>query len=71
MPIKEFMIHWSNLRLGAATGRLPVSLETCDTLLTDAQPAHVRKAAGAVLNDKECDAFRSEIIRKALNGGIR
>ena len=71
MTAKEFMSHWSNLRLGASMGRLPVSLETCDELLTAAQPAHVQKAAGAVLNDKECDAFRTEIIRKALNGGIR
>ena len=71
MSIKEFMAHWSNLRMGAALGKLPVSLETCDSLLTCAQPAHVRKAAGAVLNDKECDAFRTEIVRKALNGGIR
>ena len=71
VTIKEFMAHWSNLRVGASMGKLPVTLETCDHLLTAAQPAHVMKAAGAVLNDKERDAFRSEIIRKALNGGIR
>lgn len=70
MPVKEFMVHWSNLRLGASMGKLNVTLKTCDALLTAAQPAHVQKAAGAVLNDKERDAFRSVIIRKALNGGI-
>ena len=66
MPIKEFMAHWSNLRLGAALGRLPVSLKTCDALLTAAQPAHVQKAAGTALNDKDLDAYRSELIRNAL-----
>ena len=69
MPAKEFMAHWSNLRLGAAMGKLPVALTVCDALLTAAQPAHVQKAAGAVLNEKELDAFRSGLIRKALNGG--
>lgn len=66
MPIKEFMAHWSNLRLGAALGKLPVSLKTCDALLTAAQPAHVQKAAGTALNDKDLDAYRTELIRNAL-----
>ncbi|MBR5108710.1 MAG: protein arginine kinase [Clostridia bacterium] len=69
MPIKEFMAHWSSLRLGASMGKLPVSLKTCDALLTAAQPAHVQKAAGTALNDKDMDAYRSELIRNALNGG--
>ncbi len=66
MPVKEFMVHWSNLRLGAALQKLPVTLETCDALLTAAQPAHVQKAAGTALNDKDQDAYRSELVRKAL-----
>ena len=69
MPIKEFMVHWSNLRLGASMEKLPVSLACCDALLTAAQPAHVLKAAGAVLNEKEQDAYRTHIIRNAINGG--
>ena len=69
MPLKEFMTHWSNLRLGAAMDKLPVSLALCDELLTAAQPAHVMKAAGAALNEQDADAWRSELIRKALNGG--
>ena len=66
MPIKEFMTHWSNLRLGASMGKLAVSLKTCDALLTAAQPAHVQKAAGTALNEKDADAFRSELVRKML-----
>ena len=66
MGIKEFMQHWSNLRLGASMGNLPVSLKTCDALLTAAQPAHVQKAAGTALNEKDVDAYRCELVRKAL-----
>jgi hypothetical protein len=66
MPIKEFMAHWSNLRLAASLGKLPVSLKTCDALLTAAQPAHVQKAAGTALNEKDADAYRCELIRNAL-----
>ena len=69
MNVKEFMVHWSNIRLGAAMEKLPVSAESCDALLTAAQPAHVRKAAGAALSDKEADAYRCEIIRRAIQGG--
>ena len=71
MPIKEFMAHWSNLRMGAALKKLPVSLAVCDRLLTAAQPAHVRKSADAVLSDREADARRSAIIREAINGGTQ
>lgn len=66
MGIKEFMQHWSNLRLGASLGKLPVSLKVCDSLLTAAQPAHVQKAAGTALNEKDVDAYRCELVRKAL-----
>ncbi|MBR1586074.1 MAG: protein arginine kinase [Clostridia bacterium] len=69
MAVKEFMVHWSNLRLGAAMEKLPLTVETCDRLLTLAQPAHVVKAAGISLSPKETDAYRCEIIRRAINGG--
>ena len=69
MPLKEFMVHWSNLRLGADLGLLPITTETCDRLLTLCQPAHVAKAAGEALEQKEIDAYRTEIIRRALHGG--
>lgn len=69
ISIKEFMTHWSNLRLGAALKKLPVSAGVCDSLLTAAQPAHVIKAAGAALSDKDADAYRSELIRHALQNG--
>ena len=69
MPLKEFMVHWSNLRLGAAMEKLPLTTEACDALLTRAQPAHVAKAAGIDIQPQEIDAYRCEIIRRAINGG--
>ncbi len=69
MPIKEFMAHWSNLRMGAALSKLPVSLALCDRLLTQAQPAHIQRSAGEPISDKEADARRSALIREAINGG--
>lgn len=70
MTIKEFMVHWSNLRLGAAMKKLPLGVEACDELLTAAQPAHVQQAAGGGLGPKEIDEKRGEIVRRAVNGGM-
>ena len=70
MPLKEFMVHWSNLRLGSALEKLPVSLSACDQLLIQAQPGHLQKAAGRPLENREMDEKRSELIRSVLNGGI-
>ncbi len=69
MPVKEFMNHWSNLRLGASMKVLPVTTALCDELLTLAQPAHIQNAAKTILNEKDQDAFRSALIRGKLNGG--
>ncbi len=69
MPIKEFMVHWSNLRLGAAAGKLPVSVEVCDQMLIKAQPAHVQEQAKEPLEPKDLDILRSSMIRRMLSGG--
>lgn len=69
MPLKEFMAHWSNLRLGADMHILPTDNAVCDRLLTQCQPAHVLKAAGEALKPQEIDAYRADIIRRAINGG--
>lgn len=71
MPLKEFMAHWSNLRLGASLEKLPLSLEECDALLISAQPGHLQKAAGRALEEKEMDEQRASLIRNALNGGTK
>ena len=40
---KEFMQHWSNLRLGSAMGVLPAPVSVSDDLLSTAQDAHVKQ----------------------------
>jgi len=70
MPPKEFMAHWSHLRLGAALEKLPLSVDDCDTLLISAQPGHLQKAAGHPMEEKEMDEQRASLIRNALNGGM-
>lgn len=45
MSEKEFMQHWSNLRLGSAMGILPTPVSISDELLSTAQDAHVKQYA--------------------------
>ena len=66
MPIKEFMVHWSNLRLGAAAGKLPVPVSVCDDMLIKAQPAHVQRAADGNADPKALDIVRGTLIRKMI-----
>lgn len=66
MDEKEFMLHWSHLRLGAAMGLLPVSLSIVDDLLTVAQDAHARRYAEETAPGEETGAARCNIIRKTL-----
>ncbi len=67
MDVKEFMQHWSNLRLGASMQILPISLETVDALLSEAQDAHILQKTNQELKGKALDAARSRIIREKLS----
>ncbi|NLB90390.1 MAG: ATP--guanido phosphotransferase [Clostridiales bacterium] len=42
MAIEEFMQHWSNIRVGAASQMLPFTIKQTDQLLSIAQDAHVK-----------------------------
>lgn len=66
MDEKEFMQHWSNLRLGIALGMVPTPLSASDELLTTAQNAHVRHFAAKreIASAREA---RCEWIRECLN----
>lgn len=70
MDEKEFMLHWSNLRLGAAMELLPVSLPDADGLLTVAQSAHARRYAQENAPGMSAEAARCEIIRKTLEANV-
>ena len=67
MESGEFMEHWSNLRLGAAMGILPVPLGTVDELLTVAQDAHAKKFKHSDASLTSTDQARCVIIQAKLN----
>lgn len=63
---KEFMQNWSNLRLGSSLMRIPLSLEKIDTLLENAQDAHIMKWAGETLSHDDLNQARAQRIRQQL-----
>ena len=63
----EFMQHWSNLRLGASLGILPVALTDADELLTVAQDAHAKKFKFSDASIASTDQARCVIIQSILN----
>ena len=66
MSQKEFLSHWSNLRLGISMGRCHMEVETVDALLEDAQDAHIMKWAGELLTGDKLDEARSLYIRRQI-----
>ncbi|NLO86851.1 MAG: ATP--guanido phosphotransferase [Clostridiales bacterium] len=66
MDEKEFMQHWSNLRLGVSCGLLDTSLELVDQLLTTAQAAHVKQYVKENTPDLAVNQARCQIIQKYL-----
>ncbi|MDD3334187.1 MAG: ATP--guanido phosphotransferase [Eubacteriales bacterium] len=67
MDEKEFMQHWSNLRLGTALELLPTSLCTVDELLTIAQNAHSKLYAADHESGAPVNVARCDLIRERLN----
>jgi len=64
---KEALTHLSLIRLGSDMGCFPKeTLEICDTLLMDIEPAHLQHLAERKLNPEERDTIRAEIIRSRL-----
>ena len=71
MDTNEYMQHWSNLRLGASLGLLPVSLETADELLTTAQDAHAKLYRTQHNSALSTAQARAEIVRQQLNPKVQ
>ena len=67
MEEKEFMLHWSNLRMGAACELLPISLAEVDRLLTLAQSAHAAKRLSESEPELTVNRARCDVVREALN----
>lgn len=66
MSLNEFFKHWSGVRLGAALGMLPVTLERMDTMLDQAQDAHLRAFAESPLEGAALDEYRAARLRTLL-----
>jgi len=66
LPMQEFYQHWSYLRLGAAMGLLPLSVAAADTLLDQAQEAHLCVYAEEALEGQALDACRAERVRTLI-----
>lgn len=64
---KEAFAHISLLRMGADLGFFPEgTLEVCDSLMMEIQPAHLQLHAGKELTPEERDIIRAEILRDRL-----
>ncbi|MFC4993815.1 protein arginine kinase [Rubritalea tangerina] len=64
---KEAFSHISLLRMGAAMGYFPEgTMQVCDSMMMDIQPAHLQLHAGAELEPEERDLIRAEILRTRL-----
>ena len=64
---KEAFAHLSLLRLGADLGYFPKgTMQLCDALMMEIQPAHLQLYAGKELEAEKRDLIRAEIIRDQL-----
>lgn len=64
---KEAFAHISILRMGAAMGYFPEgTMQICDSMMMDIQPAHLQLHADAELEAEERDLIRAEILRSRL-----
>lgn len=64
---KEAFTHISILRLGADLGFFPEgTMQMCDALMMEIQPAHLQLYAGKELEPEKRDVIRAEIIRDRL-----
>lgn len=64
---KEFMQLWSDLRLGAALEKLPLSVASVDRLLEECQDAHILAHAGEELTGHALDEARAQRIRSLID----
>lgn len=64
---KEAFTHISLMRLGADLGYFPEgTMQLCDELMMEIQPAHLQLYAGKELEPEKRDVIRAEIIRDQL-----
>lgn len=66
MDEKEFMQHWSHLRLGVSMGIFKLPLSLADELLTVAQNAHVQRYASQMEGHVPPEEARCDLIHRTL-----
>ncbi len=66
LSVHDFLSHWSNMRLGAAAGVLPLSLRQADDLL-DCAPDSAFSRDG--LEIRTIPYRRADRVRQAISGG--
>lgn len=66
MDEKEFMQHWSHLRLGVSMDVFSTPLSAVDELLTVAQSAHAKRYAESIDSELSTEQARSAIVRTTL-----
>lgn len=67
VSLKELMQLWSDLRLGASLGKLPLSASQADELLESCQDAHVTAWAEKELTGRALDEARASRIHELVN----
>lgn len=70
MDEKEFMQHWSHLRLGVSLGIFPLSFSVTDELLTIAQNAHVQRYLSQINENMSVEEARCDLTRRTLETTI-
>lgn len=65
----EFLGYWSKLRLGAAVGYLPLSVEEADQLMRSTQRSSLAAIMGQGGDEHAIHFTRADVVRAALNGG--
>ncbi len=66
----EFLEYWSKLRLGAAAGLIPLTLEKVDGLLSKAGKASLLTARDTIKDDHTLYFARADMVRAELDGGL-
>ncbi len=70
MDMREFYPLWSALRVGAAMGRIRMDVKECDDLLTEVQDAHLCRAAGHDLTEREIRMARSSLVCRTIRDSL-
>ncbi len=69
LPHKEFMAHWSNIRLGACVGLIDTNLQVIDQLFWDARPTQLLLNAQGQADERAMNYLRADMVRARLTGG--